>query len=39
MSKPIGVAAYQLTTALPEGLKGSLPTIKEREAGLSETQN
>jgi hypothetical protein len=35
MSKPIGVSAYQLT-ALPERLQGSLPTIEELEAGLSE---
>jgi predicted nuclease of restriction endonuclease-like (RecB) superfamily len=35
MSKPIGVSAYQLTAALPEGLHGSLPTIEELEAGLS----
>lgn len=34
MSKPIGVSAYQLTQALPESLKGSLPTIDELEAEL-----
>jgi predicted nuclease of restriction endonuclease-like (RecB) superfamily len=36
MSKPIGVSAYELTAALPEQLQGSLPTIEELEAGLSE---
>jgi len=35
LSKPIGVSAYQLTRALPEGLKGSLPTIEELEAELT----
>ncbi len=34
LSKPIGVSAYQLTQALPESLKGSLPTIEELEAEL-----
>jgi predicted nuclease of restriction endonuclease-like (RecB) superfamily len=34
LSKPIGVSAYQLTQALPESLKGSLPTIKDLEAEL-----
>lgn len=32
--KPIGVSEYQLTHSLPEGLKGSLPTIEEIEAEL-----
>lgn len=32
--KPIGVAAYKLTKALPEKLKGTLPTIKDLEAEL-----
>ena len=36
LSKPIGVSAYQFTAALPAELKGSLPTIEELEAGLSE---
>jgi predicted nuclease of restriction endonuclease-like (RecB) superfamily len=35
MRKPIGVSAYELTRALPEELKGSLPTIEEIEAELS----
>ncbi len=36
MSKPIGVSAYQLMAALPEQLRGSLPTIEELEATLSD---
>lgn len=35
LSKPIGVSEFELTTALPEELKGSLPTIEELEAELS----
>ena len=34
LSKPIGVAAYQITTALPEQFQGSLPTIGDLEAEL-----
>ena len=34
LSKPIGVSAYQLTQALPESLRGSLPTIEALEAEL-----
>lgn len=34
-SKPIGVAAYRLTAALPDDLKGTLPTVEELEAGLA----
>ena len=30
----MGVADYQLSTALPENLKGSLPSIEELEAEL-----
>nr|MBI3612631.1 DUF1016 domain-containing protein [Nitrospirota bacterium] len=37
--KPIGVSAYKLTKALPEKLKGTLPTIKELEAELSKTED
>lgn len=33
--KPIGVSAYELTRALPENLKSSLPSIEEIEAELS----
>jgi predicted nuclease of restriction endonuclease-like (RecB) superfamily len=35
VQKPIGVSDFELTTALPEQLKGSLPTIEELEAELS----
>lgn len=35
LSKPIGVSEYELTRALPEKLKSSLPTIEEIEAELS----
>jgi len=31
LTKPIGVSAYQLQKALPEQMKGSLPTIEELE--------
>lgn len=34
MSKPIGVSEYQLTEALPENLRGKLPTVEELEAEL-----
>lgn len=34
MNKPIGVSAYQFQNALPEQIKGSLPTIEELEAEL-----
>jgi predicted nuclease of restriction endonuclease-like (RecB) superfamily len=33
-TKPIGVAEYRLTKALPERLKGTLPSIEELEAEL-----
>ncbi|MCU0240551.1 MAG: PDDEXK nuclease domain-containing protein [Pyrinomonadaceae bacterium] len=36
MQKPIGVSEMQILQALPENLKGSLPTIEELEKGLSE---
>jgi hypothetical protein len=39
VSKPIGVSAYQLTGALPEQLRGSLPTIEELEATLGADEN
>jgi predicted nuclease of restriction endonuclease-like (RecB) superfamily len=35
MIKPIGLAEYQLTEALPENIKTALPTIEELEAELS----
>jgi predicted nuclease of restriction endonuclease-like (RecB) superfamily len=36
--KPIGVSEYQLTKALPENLKSSLPSIEELEAELDELE-
>ena len=33
--KPIGVSDYELTRALPENLKSSLPTVEDIEAELS----
>jgi len=38
MRKPIGVAEYQLTQALPEHLQMSLPTIEELEAALNDPE-
>jgi predicted nuclease of restriction endonuclease-like (RecB) superfamily len=38
-SKPIGVAAYRLTTSLPKNLKGSLPTIEELKTELTKTSS
>jgi hypothetical protein len=35
MSKPIGVAEYRLTMALPDELKDSLPDIPTLETQLS----
>jgi predicted nuclease of restriction endonuclease-like (RecB) superfamily len=34
ISKPLGVSEYRLVEAIPEELKGSLPTIEELEAEL-----
>jgi predicted nuclease of restriction endonuclease-like (RecB) superfamily len=34
--KPIGIAEYQITQALPDHLQGSLPTIEELEATLDD---
>lgn len=34
-AKPIGISAYELTRALPESLKSSLPSIEELETELS----
>jgi predicted nuclease of restriction endonuclease-like (RecB) superfamily len=36
ISKPVGVSEYQLLSAIPEELKGSLPTIEELEAELAD---
>jgi hypothetical protein len=35
IEKPIGVSEYQLTKAIPEKLKPSLPSVEELEAELS----
>jgi len=35
LSKPIGLAEYRLTEALPEDIKTSLPTIEQLEAELA----
>ncbi len=35
LAKPLGVAQYQLTEALPEELKGNLPTIEALEEELA----
>lgn len=34
--KPIGISAYELTRALPDNLKSSLPTVEEIEAELAQ---
>lgn len=36
ISKPMRVSEYQLVAAIPENLKGSLPTIEELEAEFSD---
>ncbi len=38
-SKPLGVAEYRITAALPEWLKGNLPSIEDLEAELRGTSN
>jgi predicted nuclease of restriction endonuclease-like (RecB) superfamily len=35
VNKPIGISTYQLKNALPESLKGNLPTIEELETQLN----
>ena len=32
--KPIGVSSFRATRALPDGLKGELPGVRELEEGL-----
>jgi len=39
MNKPIGVSTYQLRDALPDKLKGSLPTIEQLEIELQALGN
>jgi len=34
INKPIGISEYELTRALPENLRSSLPSIEELEAEL-----
>ncbi|HNX52576.1 MAG TPA: PDDEXK nuclease domain-containing protein [Pontiellaceae bacterium] len=36
LQKPVGVSAYQLTRALPDNLKPSLPTVEEIEIEIAE---
>ena len=36
IDKPIGVATYQLTRALPKSIRSAMPTVEELEAELSE---
>ncbi|KAA3604370.1 MAG: DUF1016 domain-containing protein [Planctomycetota bacterium] len=37
LSKPLGISEYQLTEALPEKLRGALPSVEEIEAELEES--
>jgi|GEM_PF-3288051 len=37
MSKPIGLAEYRLTEALPDEIKTNIPTIEQLEAELSKS--
>jgi predicted nuclease of restriction endonuclease-like (RecB) superfamily len=39
IGKPMGVSEYQLTRALPDNLKPSLPSIEELEAQLGEPES
>lgn len=39
IDKPIGISEYELTKAIPENLKLSLPSIQEIEAELNEMEN
>ena len=39
INKPIGISEYELTHALPDNLKSSLPSVEEIEAELSDLQN
>ena len=39
INKPIGVCEFQLTEAVPENLKSSLPTIEELEQHLKFDNN
>jgi hypothetical protein len=35
VTKPIGISEYELTRALPPGLKSALPTVEQIEAELA----
>lgn len=37
-SQPLGISSYQLSKLIPDEFKGSLPTIEEIEAELTDTQ-
>ena len=39
INKPIGISEYDLTRALPENMKGSLPSVEEIEIELMEKLN
>lgn len=39
IEKPIGISEYQLTRAIPESLKSSLPSVEEIEANLNEIED
>jgi hypothetical protein len=36
INNPMGISEYQLTSAIPENFKGSLPTIEELENELQQ---
>jgi hypothetical protein len=38
MNKPMGVSKYILVEALPDNLKGALPTVEEIESDLQQMQ-
>ncbi len=38
LQKPIGISEYEITRALPKDLKSSLPSIKEIEAELTQSE-
>ena len=37
-SQPLGVSSYELSKLIPEDFKGSMPTIEEIEAELSDNE-
>ena len=36
-SQPLGISSYELSKLVPDDFKGSMPTIEEIEAELSDT--